>query len=68
MLAKNLTGTNVASGGIVDCGTGNGTLQGWYINDLGALALSGTLAVGKWKNVSIYPVGNNLSGMFLKVG
>ncbi len=68
MLAKNLSGTSVASGGIVDCGTGNGTLKGWYINDLGVLALSGTLVVGKWKNVSIYPVGNNYSGMFLKVG
>lgn len=68
MLAKNLSGTNVASGGIVDCGTGNGTLKGWYINDSGVLALSGTLAVGKWKNVSIYPVGDQLSGMFLKVG
>ena len=68
MLAKNLSGTNVAPGGIVDCGTGNGTLQGWYISDLGALTLSGTLAVGKWKNVSIYPVGNNYSGMFVKVG
>ena len=67
MLAKNLSGTNVASGGIIDCGTGNGTLQGWYINNLGVLALSGTLAVGKWKNVSIYPVGKNYSGMFLKV-
>lgn len=68
MLAKNLSGTNVASGGIVDCGTGNGALQGWYINDLGALALSGTLIVGKWINVSVYPIGNNFSGMFLKVG
>ena len=67
MLAKNLSGTNVVSGGIIDCGTGNGTLQGWYINNLGVLALSGTLAVGKWKNVSIYPVGENYSGMFLKV-
>lgn len=68
MLAKNLSGTSVVSGGIVDCGTGNGTLKGWYIDNLGKLALSGTLAVGKWKNVSIYPVGDNYSGMFLKVG
>lgn len=68
MLAKNLSGTNVASGGIVDCGTGNGALKWWYINDSGVLTLSGTLAVGKWKNVSIYPVGNNDSGMFVKVG
>lgn len=68
MLAKNLSGTNIASGGIVDCGTGKAKLQGWYINDLGALALSGTLVVGKWKNVSIYPVGDKYSGMFLKVG
>lgn len=68
MLAKNLSGTNVASGGIIDCGTGNGKLQGWYINDLGVLVLSGTLAVGKWKNVSVYPVENNYSGMFVKVG
>ena len=68
MLAKNLSGTNVASGGIIDCGTGNGTLQGWYINDSGVLTLSETLVVGKWKNVSVYPVGNNYSGMFVKVG
>lgn len=68
MLAKNLSGTNVASGGIVDCGKGNGRLQGWYINNLGALTLSGTLAVGKWKNVSIYPVEKDYSGFFLKVG
>ena len=68
MLAKNLSGTNVAPGGIVDCGTGNGKLQGWYINNSGELALSGTLAVGKWKNVSIYIIDNNYSGMFVKVG
>lgn len=68
MLAKNLSGTNVAPGGIVDCGTGNGKLQGWYINNSGELALSGTLAVGKWKNVSIYLIDNNYSGMFVKVG
>lgn len=68
MLAKNLSGTNVALGGIVDCGTGNGKLQGWFISDLGVLTLSGALAVGKWKNVSIYPVDNNYSGMFVKVG
>ena len=68
MLAKNLSGANITPGGVVDCGAGNGKLQGWYINNSGELALSGTLAVGKWKNVSIYIIDNNYSGMFVKVG
>lgn len=68
MWCKNLSGTSVASGGIVDCGTGNGKLKGWYINDKGELALSGIPPVGMWKNVSTYHVGNNFSGMFVKVG
>lgn len=67
MMAKNLSGTSIASGGIVDCGTGNSKLQGWYINSSGVLTLSGTLVIGKWKNVSVYPVGNTFSGMFVKV-
>lgn len=68
MMAKNLSGTSIASGGIIDCGTGNSKLQGWYINSFGVLALSETLATGKWKNVSVYPVGAMFSGMFVKVG
>lgn len=67
MMCKNLSGTSIASGGIVDCGTGNGKLQGWYINNSGLLALSGTLVTGKWKNVSVYLVRNTFSGMFVKV-
>lgn len=67
MMCKNLSGALIASGGIVDCGTGNGKLKGWYINDSGSLALSGSIVVGKWKNVSVYPIGANFSGMFLKV-
>lgn len=67
MMCKNLSGVSIASGGIVDCGTGNGKLKGWYLNDSGSLTLSGSIPVGKWKNVSVYPVGANFSGMFLKV-
>lgn len=67
MMCKNLSDVLIASGGIVDCGTGNGKLKGWYINTSGSLALSGSIPVGKWKNVSVYPVGANFSGMFLKV-
>ena len=68
MLAKNLSGTDVAVGGIIDCGTGNGKLQGWFITHSGELGLSGIPAVGKWKNVNVYHVANNASGMFVKVG
>ena len=68
MLAKNLSGTNVASGGIVDCGTGNGTLQGWYINTAGAWTLANSKPTGKWKNASNFSLGVEESGIFVKVG
>lgn len=67
MMCKNQSGTAIASGGIIDCGTGNNALKGWYLTGSGSLALSKTSVTGKWKNVSVYPVGNTFSGMFVKV-
>ena len=68
MLAKNLSGTNVSSGGIVDCGTGNGKLQGWYMNTAGAWVLAHNKPTGKWKSSNNYSLLTEESGMFVKVG
>lgn len=69
MVLKNLTGKLITSGAVIDCGTGNGLLVGWYIDAAGVWALdSNNKITGKWKNVSIYNIGNDHSAMFVKVG
>lgn len=68
MVLKNLTGNRIASGAVIDCGTGNGLLAGWYIDATGGWALdSNNKITGKWKNVSIYNIGSGHSAMFVKV-
>lgn len=32
MVLKNLTGAKITSGAVIDCGTGNGVLVGWFMN------------------------------------
>lgn len=68
MLAKNLSGTNVASGGIVDCGNGNGKLKLWYLNADGTFLLSDTLPTGVWKSASFITLAPNEGGIFIKIG
>ena len=68
MLAKNLSGTNVASGGIVDCGNGNGKLKQWYLNADGTFVLANTLPTGIWKSTSFVTLAPNEGGMFIKIG
>ena len=68
MVLKNLTGALITPGAVIDCGTGNGMLAGWYINIEGAWALAENKITGKWKNVSIYTIGSAHSAMFVKVG
>ena len=68
MVLKNLTGNRIASGAVIDCGTGNGLLAGWFIDAAGGWALASNKITGKWKNVSIYNIENTHSAMFVKVG
>ena len=68
MLAKNLSGTNVAPGGVVDCGNGNGKLKQWYLNADGTFALANTLPTGIWKSTSFVSLAPNEGGMFIKIG
>lgn len=69
MVLKNLTGKLITSGAVIDCGTGNGLLAGWFIDATGGWVLdSNNKITGKWKNVSIYNIGGDHSAMFVKVG
>lgn len=68
MLAKNLSGSDIALNGVVDCGEGNEKIKAWYINESDTLTLAITKVTGKWKNISPYIVPKNRSGMFVKVG
>ena len=68
MLAKNLTGTKVAPGGVVDCGNGNGNLKQWYIDANGTLHLAANLLPGVWKNASFIAISPNECGIFIKIG
>lgn len=68
MVLKNLTGALIAPGAVIDCGTGNGLLAGWYMEPSGSWALASNKITGKWKNASIYTVGGEHSTIFVKVG
>lgn len=68
MLAKNLSGTNVAPGGIIDCGNGNGKLKQWYLNADGTFLLANTLPTGIWKSTSFITLAPNEGGVFIKIG
>lgn len=68
MVLKNLTGNRITSGAVIDCGTGNGLLVGWYMDTAGEWTLATNKITGKWKNVSIYNIENTHSAMFVKVG
>lgn len=68
MMLKNLTGAKITSGAVIDCGTGNGVLVGWFMNTAGAWTLANNKPTGKWKNANNYSLLAQESGMFVKVG
>lgn len=68
MLCKNLTGTNIAVGGVVDCGDGNGKLGACYVGETGEWIVANTKPTGKWKNTSMISVLVNAISVFVKVG
>ena len=68
MMLKNLTGAKITSGAVIDCGTGNGVLVGWFMNTAGAWTLANNKPTGKWKNANNYSLLAEESGMFVKVG
>lgn len=68
MMCKNVTGSNIALDGVVDCGDGNEKLKAWYIDESNTLTLAATKVTGKWKNISSYMVPQDRSGMFIKIG
>lgn len=68
MMLKNLTGAKITSGAVINCGTGNGVLVGWFMNTAGAWTLANNKPTGKWKNANNYSLLAEESGMFVKVG
>lgn len=69
ILAKNLTGANIAPGGIVDCGNGdgNGKLQQLYINENGSLMSALPFPTGIWKSTSFITISPNDGAIFIKI-
>ena len=67
MLAKNLSGTSIKPGGVVDCGNGNGNLKQWYLGADGTFALANTLPTGIWKSTSFVTLTPNEGGIFIKL-
>ena len=68
MVLKNLTGNKITSGAVIDCGSGNGMLVGWFMNTAGAWVLANNKPTGKWKSCNNYSLLAEESGMFVKVG
>lgn len=68
MVLKNLTGNKITSGAVIDCGTGNGMLVGWFMNTAGKWVLANNKPQGKWKNANNFSLLAEESGMFVKVG
>lgn len=68
MVLKNLTGNKITSGAVIDCGTGNGMLVGWFMNTAGSWVLASNKPTGKWKSTNNYSLVAEESGMFVKVG
>lgn len=68
MVLKNLTGNKITSGAVIDCGTGNGMLVGWFMNTAGTWTLANNKPTGKWKNANNFSLLAEESGMFVKVG
>ena len=63
-----LGGTNIAVGGVVDCGDGNGKLDACYVGETGEWIVANTKPTGKWKNTSEILVLTNAISVFVKVG
>ena len=67
ILAKNLSGTKIAPGGVVDCGNGNGKLNQWYLIDPGTFVLASTSPTGVWQNAGFLTMAPNEGGIFIKL-
>ena len=67
VLAKNLTGSNITPGEVVDCEDGNGKLKQYYINSGGALMLAVYPLTGKWKSTSFITISPNDGTIFVKL-
>lgn len=67
MVLKNLTGTNITPGGVVDCGNGNGKLKVLILNANGTFSLSNGLLTGVWKSTNPVTIGPDEGGIFLRV-
>ena len=68
ILAKNLTGTDITPGAVVDCGNGNGKLEQWYLDENGTLKLAVIPAPsGVWKSASFITISPNHSTIFIKL-
>ena len=67
VLAKNLTGSNITPGGVVDCENGNGKLKQYYINTDGTLALAVFPLIGTWKSTSFITISPNDGTIFIKL-
>lgn len=68
MVLKNLTGNDITSGAVIDCGTGNGLLAGWFMDAAGIWVLAYTKPTGKWKSSNNFSLLAEESGMFIKIG
>ena len=67
VLAKNLTGTSITPGGVVDCGEGNGKLKQWYLHANGTWNLAIPMLNGVWKSTSFITISQNDSAIFVKI-
>ena len=67
VLAKNLTGSNITPGGVVDCGEGNGKLIQYYINNENTLTLAGFSLTGTWKSTSFITISPNDGTIFIRL-
>lgn len=67
ILAKNLTGTNIAPGGVVNCENGNGKLQQLYMSENGAFLTALPYVSGIWKSTSFITISPNDSTIFIKL-
>lgn len=68
MICKNLTGTNITPGGVVNCGDGNGKLKLWHLGATGTFVLADTLPTGVWKSASFVTIAPNEGDIFIKIG
>ena len=67
MLAKNFMDIGIKSGGVVDCGNGNGVLRQWLVAEDGTFMIANDRPTGIWKNTSFLTIGPKEGGIFIKL-